>query len=344
MIKIFQLFLFLILPLFSIAQDVGTYHGELNGRGQKHGYGTYTWTEGGSYEGQWKNDMFHGKGTLILADSSNYTGYFVQGKMQGNGTYKWANGNEYKGYFYDDQPNGQGEMFFANGSYHEGSWKEGYTFGYGRHLYVDGSEYLGNWLGNMRHGEGIMIYPDGSMEQGTWQNDIYMNCKCNTDALPVEDAYASSDAVFFGEVVETATIDNQSYDVVAFKVEMLWKGKIQPKGIIYLKNGYSSCDIVFMEGNRFLIYATQVGSTKLYETNKCTRTQLVEKAGIDQKILDKIAPCKTDNTKESKQAKDLSQYPVQDCEGNVYKNPYEAGKQGVLRWSILKDDTWSIDQ
>ncbi|KAL9190848.1 hypothetical protein ACHAXT_000554 [Thalassiosira profunda] len=42
----------------------GTYDGELNEGGKRHGKGKMSWDKGGWYEGQWKNDMREGQGTL----------------------------------------------------------------------------------------------------------------------------------------------------------------------------------------------------------------------------------------------------------------------------------------
>ena len=40
-----------------------SYYGEINNKGERHGYGYYDGI-GYTYDGQWKNDKFHGKGIL----------------------------------------------------------------------------------------------------------------------------------------------------------------------------------------------------------------------------------------------------------------------------------------
>ena len=62
----------------------GIYTGQLRGM-TFHGYGTYTSYEvgGTSYEGEWKNGIFHGQGTLILANGSKLSGNFVEGTLRG---------------------------------------------------------------------------------------------------------------------------------------------------------------------------------------------------------------------------------------------------------------------
>ena len=64
----------------------GIYTGQLRGM-TFHGYGTYeSYAVGGtSYEGEWKNGVFHGQGTLTFANGSKLVGDFVDGSIQGIG-------------------------------------------------------------------------------------------------------------------------------------------------------------------------------------------------------------------------------------------------------------------
>ena len=41
-----------------------------------HRQGTYTWTSGDKYVGEFKNDQKHGQGTYTWADRQNYVGEF----------------------------------------------------------------------------------------------------------------------------------------------------------------------------------------------------------------------------------------------------------------------------
>ncbi len=64
----------------------GIYTGQLRGM-TYHGYGTYkSYAVGGtSYEGEWKNGVFHGQGTLSFANGSKLVGEFVDGSIHGIG-------------------------------------------------------------------------------------------------------------------------------------------------------------------------------------------------------------------------------------------------------------------
>ena len=55
-------------------------------------FGTYTFTSGGKYVGEWKDDEYHGQGTFIWPDGEKYVGEFRDDKRNGQGYYIFANG------------------------------------------------------------------------------------------------------------------------------------------------------------------------------------------------------------------------------------------------------------
>lgn len=58
------------------------------------------------YEGTFQNDKFHGTGTMTLANSTIYSGDWVDGMYSGNGILKFADGNVYEGGFLNDKAEG----------------------------------------------------------------------------------------------------------------------------------------------------------------------------------------------------------------------------------------------
>ena len=53
--------------------------------------------DGAIYEGEYKNNKFHGKGTMIYKDGTEYSGNFRNGKAEGQGTIKFHYGRTYIG-------------------------------------------------------------------------------------------------------------------------------------------------------------------------------------------------------------------------------------------------------
>jgi hypothetical protein len=63
----------------------------------KNGLGTYNWSDGDTYKGEWKDGKFHGKGEYFYSNGSKFTGIYKQGKKNGEGVFIKANGDKYEG-------------------------------------------------------------------------------------------------------------------------------------------------------------------------------------------------------------------------------------------------------
>ncbi len=69
----------------------------------KHGFGTYTYSNGDTYEGEWNNNLRHGQGTYTYASSgAKYGGAWVNGRREGTGEVILSN-YSYKGIFTADR-------------------------------------------------------------------------------------------------------------------------------------------------------------------------------------------------------------------------------------------------
>ena len=103
------------------------------------------------YEGEYKDGLRDGQGTLTYADGRMYVGEFKDGLKHGQGTYTWANGDQYVGEFKDDIIYGQGTYTWANGAQYVGEFKDG------------------NF-----HGQGTLTYSDGTKKEGIWKDDKFL--------------------------------------------------------------------------------------------------------------------------------------------------------------------------
>ncbi|MDX2133231.1 MAG: caspase family protein [Saprospiraceae bacterium] len=156
------------------------------------GSGTYRYSNGNVYSGQFAYGKQNGSGVMRYADKSEYTGEWKNGMRQGKGKMRSANGNVYEGQFVNGNFEGQGTMVYANGERYVGQWSRGmptkgtYTFttkeryegqfvngnfeGQGTMYYPDGAYYTGGWKNNRKHGEGKLVRPNGVAEAGVWNN------------------------------------------------------------------------------------------------------------------------------------------------------------------------------
>jgi len=171
--------------------DAGAYAGKLNGRGIERSK-----VHGLTYEGDFSNGMWHGRGVLARASGDVYAGEFWQGAISGLGMMEFADGGEYVGEWSQDLRHGNGTMSFANGDIYEGEWANDAFSGYGEMLYVDGRVYRGLWADGLqtergrlidqrtgdvfegemsagrRHGFGVMHYGNGDSYVGGWLDNM----------------------------------------------------------------------------------------------------------------------------------------------------------------------------
>ena len=132
--------------LTSIDFSDGSYAGEVDSKGRKHGKGTYKWLDGSYYEGDFDKDL-----------------------RQGVGLFKWSNGESYKGDYLADQRTGEGLYNWQDGSVYQGSFLNGKRHGYGTFTSKDGTIYRGEWFDDLMHGKGELVRSDGLLVTGVWQ-------------------------------------------------------------------------------------------------------------------------------------------------------------------------------
>ena len=124
----------------------GTYEGEINRDGEKHGSGIYRWLDGSTYDGEYANDLRHGTGRFLWVNGESYKGDYLKDERTGKGIYDWPDGSQYKGDFL-----------------------AGKRHGMGRFLSSDGVIYEGEWFDDLQHGTGTLTYSDGRSLKGIWR-------------------------------------------------------------------------------------------------------------------------------------------------------------------------------
>ena len=100
---------------------------------KRHGKGTFTMEDGGTYVGTTKDGVPHGQGTYTWTDGDKYVGEFKDSKQHGQGTYTYADGRKYVGKWKDGKQHGQGTLTKSDGKKHVGKWKDGELHGKGTH-------------------------------------------------------------------------------------------------------------------------------------------------------------------------------------------------------------------
>jgi hypothetical protein len=114
----------------------------------ENGQGTYKYSNGDKYKGQWKNNRLDGQGTLTYLDGSKYVGQWKNNQRHGQGTYIYPDRSKYIGQHKDGQRHGQGTYIYPDGSKYVGQFKDSHLNGHGTLTYLDGRKFVGHWKNN----------------------------------------------------------------------------------------------------------------------------------------------------------------------------------------------------
>jgi len=172
----------------------GTYEGDKNTDGKNHGMGLFRWSNGTSYQGQFKHGAITGRGTFKWPNGDAYHGDFINSIRTGRGTFAWDNGDVYQGEFKDSKLSGLGTFWYFNGNRYRGSFFDGKRHGQGVLFdrstdgYYDcnferGDPKSGTWttqrnlykgpfMGGVFAGRGIYTYPSGNSKQGNFSQGV----------------------------------------------------------------------------------------------------------------------------------------------------------------------------
>lgn len=113
-------------------------------RGKLHGHGKHTSANGEVYQGEFRDDLRNGHGLQVFGDLS-YEGEFRNGDWNGRGVLQLDNGSRYEGEFRDGEFWGHGVYVWANGRRYEGEWRNDQPNGFGRYLDTKAVWHHGNW-------------------------------------------------------------------------------------------------------------------------------------------------------------------------------------------------------
>ena len=89
-----------------------------------NGSGTYMFTNGDKYEGQWKEGKMNGRGNYEFANGDRFNGDFHENKRDGTGVYVWKNKGSYTGQWKLDKREGSGVFKWENSAQYNGFWKD----------------------------------------------------------------------------------------------------------------------------------------------------------------------------------------------------------------------------
>ena len=92
---------------------------------EKHGYGTYVWSDGKEFTGEWVKGQIGSFGIYVYADGRNYEGFMVDGKRHGYGIMQMPDKNTYSGSWSNSKMHGFGCVLNAKAEQKWGIWDRG---------------------------------------------------------------------------------------------------------------------------------------------------------------------------------------------------------------------------
>lgn len=149
-----------------------TYEGNFKD-GVADGTGTMRYADGSVYQGEIRMTERHGQGRLTYANGAVYEGDFQEGMLHGNGRYVYADGTTYEGEFRNGDFQGKGVMVYTDGTVYEGDFQNGSPQGYGKFIFTNGARYEGEIRNGKYHGKGCLVYSDGTEKKGYFENNEY---------------------------------------------------------------------------------------------------------------------------------------------------------------------------
>lgn len=102
-------------------------------------------------------DLLNGYGSYIYSNGDKYTGEFENGLRHGKGAFEYQNGDSYKGEFKDDMKHGKGTYYWVNGDSYTGTFENGKRVGKGVYAFEDGHVLTGEFTQDGKKGQGRLV-------------------------------------------------------------------------------------------------------------------------------------------------------------------------------------------
>ena len=134
--------------------------------------GTYAFTNGDKYVGDFKDGKEHGQGTYTWKNGNKLTGIWKYGYATGFGTYTKPNGHYYEGEWKNSKSHGHGTEVWENGTKVIGKYSENELI-YGTYFYFNGDQYTGRIADLSPNGVGIFTQSNGDKYIGEFKDGTF---------------------------------------------------------------------------------------------------------------------------------------------------------------------------
>lgn len=147
----------------------------VNGKAEGNGRLTYITKDGKAEvstiqaDAEMKAGKIDGKVSIKYSNGETYNGNYKEGSREGKGVFVFKSGYTYDGEWKAGRPDGKGVANDPSGRTYNGEWKAGSPDGKGISKEITGMIYDGEWKNGMPHGKAVVKWPDGSTYEGDYK-------------------------------------------------------------------------------------------------------------------------------------------------------------------------------
>lgn len=130
------------------------------------------------YTGFWNSvrDVRTYKGILLYSNGGLYEGSFKDNSIEGEGRKISSDGEYYIGNFLSGKKHGKGKAVLANKTIYEGSWRSDYMDGEGIcSNNIEGWRYEGYYVKGKENGKGKLLEKSGDIKEGVFIDGKIIN-------------------------------------------------------------------------------------------------------------------------------------------------------------------------
>uniref|UniRef100_A0A4W5ML72 MORN repeat-containing protein 4 n=1 Tax=Hucho hucho TaxID=62062 RepID=A0A4W5ML72_9TELE len=159
--------------------------------------GSFTYTTGEEYHGEWKEGRRHGMGQLKFSDGTCYVGQFENGLFQGSGVLLFPDGSRCVCVCARVCTSSIFHIVFFFIPRYEGQFTQGKFQGAGVFSRFDGMKFEGEFKSGRVEGYGLLTFPDGNhgvpRNEGLFENHkLQKREKCQGVVLQAQGAASTA--------------------------------------------------------------------------------------------------------------------------------------------------------
>ena len=185
-------------------------------------FGTFTYSSGMKYVGEWRDDKYNGQGALFYANGSTRQGIWADGVIIPSATVQPPLvANQVTNIL-------SAQTSFGNLPVCQGNDVSKWSNCFGTKTDPSGTKYVGEFKGGKRNGQGTYIFANGNKYVGEWMEDKYngLGAIYSSTGTAILEGIWSEDRFVRSAPVQQASVSNQIAPLVAVQPDNAERNKL----------------------------------------------------------------------------------------------------------------------